>query len=87
MTEVTLDPAVVAQLRDAKEYLRLRDASGRVLGYFLPAEARTREVIFGVKSPHSREELERRYREGAPHARPLEEFWEEMQRKYPDRFQ
>jgi hypothetical protein len=87
MTEVTLDPAVIAQLHDAKEYLKLRDSSGRVLGYFLPADKGSSVAFFGTKSPFSREEVDRRYREGAKDARPLADFWAEMRQKYPDQFQ
>ena len=86
MTEVIVDPSVVVQLHDAKEYLKLRDSSGRVLGYFLPAGKTASEVIVGVKSPFSKEELERRYREEAATARPLADFWAEMRQKYPDQF-
>lgn len=81
MTEVTLDAAAVAQLKDGQEQLKLCDASGHVLGYFWPAQSRSTEVVFGVKSPFSREELERRLREGAATARPLDEILAEFERK------
>jgi hypothetical protein len=84
MTEVTIDQAFADQFRDAKGYLKLRDPSGHVLGYFLPADKAA--VFRGVKSPHSREEIERRYREEAATARPLSDFWSEMKAKYPERF-
>jgi hypothetical protein len=87
MTEVTLDGNTIAQLKDAQEYLKLRDASGQTLGYFLPADLSKLSVIFGVKSAYSREEIERRYREGCETARPLADFWAEMKQKYPDQFQ
>ena len=87
MAEVTLDSGAIAQLKDAQEFLKLRDSTGRVVGYFLPADRASSQVIFGVKSPYSREEIERRYREEAKDARPLSEFWSEMRQKYPDRFQ
>jgi hypothetical protein len=87
MTEVTLDCNTIAQLKDAQEYLKLRDASGRTLGYFLPADRSKLSVIFGVMSPYSRDEIERRYREGSENARPLADFWAEMKQKYPDQFQ
>jgi hypothetical protein len=87
MTDMVLDDGMAAQLQRADKYVRLRDASGRVLGYFLPADPNATVVIYGAKSPHSPEELERRYREGAAKARPLSEFWDEMRQKYPDQFQ
>jgi len=86
MTEVILDAGAIAQLKDAQEQLKLRDESGRVLGYFLPAQGRGNDVIFGVKSPFSREEIERRLRDGAKTARPLSEFFAEMEKKYPGQF-
>jgi hypothetical protein len=78
MTEVTLDAAAIAQLKEGKEQLRLQDESGRVLGYFMPSNR--------SKSPFSREELERRFREGAATAKPLKEWFAEMDKKYPGQF-
>jgi hypothetical protein len=86
MKEVTLDADTIAQLNDGQEQLKLRDESGRVLGYFWPAQSRGNEVIFGVKSPFSREELERRYQEGKDTAKPLKEWFAEMNKKYPGQF-
>ena len=87
MTEVTLDAGAVAQLKEGQEQLKLRDASGRVLGYFWPAQNRSHEVIFGVKSPFARDEIERRLREGAATARPLSEHFAELEKSYPGQFQ
>jgi hypothetical protein len=87
MAEVTLDAGAIAQLKDAHEFFKLRDSSGQVVGYFLPADQVESKIIFGVKSPYSREELERRFREDAKDARPLTEFWSEMRERYPDQFQ
>jgi hypothetical protein len=80
VTEVTLDADAVAQLKNGEQRLKLRDASGRLLGIFVPASEHR-------KSPFSREELERRYREGAATARPLKEWFAEMNEKYPGEFQ
>jgi len=80
MTEVTLGADAVAQLKNGEQRLKLRDASGRVLGYFTPANQ-------GRKSPFSREELERRLREGAATAKPLSEHFAELEKKYPGQFQ
>jgi hypothetical protein len=76
----------MAQLKEAREYLRLRDASGRVVGFFLPVDPATAHVLFGVRSPYTREQVERRFREDAKGARPLSEFWDEMKKKYPEEF-
>ncbi len=85
MNEVVLDPSAIAQIHDAKDYLRLCDARGRVLGYFLPADPATPQVIFGVKSPLTAEERQRRSQESG--GKPLAEFWEDMRQKHPDKFQ
>jgi hypothetical protein len=87
MTELTLDQAAATQLSSANDYLKLRDPAGQVIGYFLPAEPSTPKVIFGVKSPFSREEIERRLRDGRATARPLREIFAEWERKYPGQFQ
>jgi hypothetical protein len=87
MAEVTLNSDAIAQLNDAQEYLKLRDANGRIVGYFLPVDRAKSEVIFGVKSPLSQDEIERRFREDAKTARPLADFWQEMRQKYPEQFQ
>ena len=87
MTEITVDAAVSCVLRDAPGSVKVRDASGMVLGYFLPLDKPQAEVLFGVKSPLSPEERERRAREESRTGRPLSEFWDEMQQKYPDQFQ
>lgn len=74
MTQVPLDDSAIAQLKDAKEQLEVLDAAGKLVGYFTPAKRRN-------KSPFSRAELERRYREGAATARPLSEVLAEFERR------
>ena len=69
------DPNIVARLREVQGRTEIFDSSGRVLGLFVR-----------YKSPYSKEELEHRYREGAATARPLSEFFDEMERKYPGEF-
>ena len=81
MTEITLDAGAIALFKDGQEQLKLRDASGRVVGYFLPVQNRSNEVIFGAKSPFPREEIERRLREGAATARPLNDILAEFEQK------
>ena len=84
MVEVTLDAGMLAQFKKLHDYIKLRDEAGEVIGFFLPADRAAARVIFGVQSPYSREEIERRYREEAKDARPLSEFWDSMRQKYPD---
>jgi len=85
MTEVVLDPPAITQIQQGENYLRIRDAKGRVLGYFVPADPAVKQVVFGVKSPLSAEEREMRSRE--PGGKPLAEFWAEMRQQHPDKFQ
>jgi hypothetical protein len=87
MAELILDQAIATQLSDASGYLKLRDPNGSVIGYFLPAQSASKEAIFSVKSPFSREEIERRLRAGMETARPLSEFFADMEKKYPGQFQ
>jgi hypothetical protein len=86
MTSISMPDITATQLAAAAGPVSVTDSAGRVLGYFLPAQAERTQVIFGAKSPFSREELERRYREGAATARPFGEFLEELKAKYPDKF-
>lgn len=87
MTKVVLqDAQVVAALDSIEQRSELCDASGRVLGFFVPRSAGTTVVYKGAKSPYSREELVRRFRKEAKDAKPLAEFWEDMRKKYPDEF-
>ncbi len=84
MTEVTLDSATISQLHNATEYLKLRNREGRVVGYFMPADPRLSEFVFGVKSPLNDEVREARRDETG--GRTLTEFWQEMRQKHPDKF-
>ena len=84
MTEVTLDQNAISQLGTAEDYLQLRDAQGHVLGYFVPMQSSSPQVLSGAKSRISPEEAERRFREEP--TRPLSEFWTEMRQKHPEKF-
>jgi hypothetical protein len=86
MTHIAIPDSTATELAAAETPVSLRDSSGRVLGVFLPARTEEPTIIFGVKSPFSPEELERRYREGAKDARPLSEFLAELKAKHPDQF-
>lgn len=87
MTRVVMnDDRVVAALDAIPQRAEICDASGRVLGYFVPSSA---PLVFyrGIRSPLSAEERERLIREGEATARPLPEFWEAMKKKHPDEFE
>jgi hypothetical protein len=86
MTHIAIPDSTAMELAAVERPVSLKDSSGRVLGVFLPAQTEEPTIIYGVKSPFSREEIERRYREGAKNARPLAEFLDEMRQKYPDQF-
>ena len=77
MVRVTIDEAVRSQLGDLSSFIELCDASGRVLGYFTPAEDRAQ--YDGVDSPEDDNELDRRSREESE--RPLDEILRDLQRR------
>lgn len=88
MTKVVLnDAAIVAALDAIENRSQLCDASGRVLGYFV-SQSCDRPISYrGVKSPLTTEERERILREEAGKGKTLAEFWDEMRRKHPEKFQ
>jgi hypothetical protein len=79
------DPAVVAKFDAVEGRSEIFDSSGRALGLFVRYHTRD-GVTFGAKSSFSKKEIERRYREGTATARPLSEFFDEMERRYPGEF-
>lgn len=88
MTKVVLkDAAVVAALDAIENRSQLCDDTGRVLGYFVPQGCDRPISYRGVKSPLTPEERERILREEAGKGKTLAEFWEEMRRKHPEKFQ
>jgi len=84
MTRVVVeDERLIAALSATPQRAELCDPSGRVLGYYVPTSAGN--VFYrGVKSPLSPEERERLLKEEGPTARPLSEFFDKLQNKYPD---
>ena len=86
MTRIAMPDTTATELSAASGPVSLTDSSGRVLGYFLPALEEKTQIIYGAKSPFSREEIERRYQEGAASARPFSEFLGELKAKYPHEF-
>jgi len=72
MPAVINDPATLETLRQARKMLELRDATGTVLGYFVP-ECTIPKI--------SDEELERRKREGG--GRPLKDILSDLEKRKP----
>jgi hypothetical protein len=88
MTKVVVeDAAVVAALESIANRSELCDSTGRVLGYFVPGTVDRTIYYKGMKSPYSREELDRRIREETKNSKTLAEFWEDMRKKHPEKFQ
>jgi len=88
MTKVVLkDAQMVATLDAIQQRSEICDSDGRVLGYYVPSEIAMRASKRQVQSPYSKEELDRRFREEAKDAKTLAEFWEDMRRKHPEKFQ
>jgi hypothetical protein len=87
MTRVVVeDDRVIAALHAVSRQSEICDASGQLLGYFVPKSAAS--VFYKrLPPPLTTEERERLIREEGPTARPLSEFWADMKKKYPDEFQ
>lgn len=87
MTKVVLqDSETLAAFDALHQRAEICDPAGRVLGYYVPRDLQPK-YYKGAKSPYSKEELDRRLREEVKDAKPLSEFWEDMRKKYPDKFQ
>jgi hypothetical protein len=56
MTRLTFDPATLATLRSVSEPVEVCDETGQLLGYYHPLS----QANGSLRSPFSREELERR---------------------------
>lgn len=74
MTRVTLDNETVGKLHDLRENLEVCDASGRLLGYFVPTEDTA--MYAEVDARVSDEELDRR--EAEEEGRPLAEILKDL---------
>ena len=81
------DPTMVAQFNAAQGRTEICDPSGRVLGLFVPTSVQPGVFYRGAKSPYSKEELDRIYREEAKDAKPLSELWKKLREKYPHEFE
>jgi hypothetical protein len=74
MTEITLDNATLAKLRNLQENLELHDEAGRLLGYFVPAEDKA--TYDEVDAQVSDAELDRREAEEV--GRPLADILRDL---------
>ena len=72
MTRIIVDSDTQARLDGLNELLEICDESGRTLGYFHPAGRASEDGTEQIKSPLSREELERRRQERT--GRPLSDI-------------
>jgi len=74
MTQVTIDSATAAKLKDVHEKVELRDEAGRIVGHFMPGPPR--DADGRIASPISDEEWERRVNE--PGGRSLPEILSDL---------
>jgi hypothetical protein len=78
MNEVTVDAALRARLNNLDDLLTIRDEAGQILGYFHPVIESATSDKEAVRSPVSREELDRRRSQRT--GRPLAEILDELNR-------
>jgi len=78
MVRVTIDSATLAKLHNLDSYLEFCDASGRLIGHFLPATERS--IYEGVDSPTPLEEINRRLREETE--RPLADILRDLENRH-----
>ena len=78
MNEVTVDAALRARLNNLDDLLKVRDESGRILGYFHPVIEPAVSEERAIQSPFSSEELDRR--RGQRTGRSLAEILDELNR-------
>jgi hypothetical protein len=84
MTPVVLPEIATSKLTDLDGPVSISDASGRVLGTFVPGVIYDPEVYRRNPSPLTPDERKRRLEAGG--GKTLAEFWDEMKQKYPDEF-
>lgn len=84
MTQIALPENAASMLAAAAGPVSVTDAAGHVLGTFIPASSEQAAPVRKVKSPFTREEIERRVqrlRDGTVGARPLSEVLAEFERR------
>jgi hypothetical protein len=77
MSHITADEALKARLDGLTKPLEVRDESGRVIGQFVPADARVIVLLASDNCPYSDEELREMYDDRRP-GMPLKEFWKSL---------
>jgi hypothetical protein len=80
MRRLTLDPMLMERLNGLTEHIELCDETGQTVGHFLPTSV-YEDLFFAAlasESPHSKEELRRRYNETG--GRSLAEIWKSLGR-------
>lgn len=82
MTQIPLPENAASTLAALEGPVSLTDASGRVLGTFIPFDA---ELYARNSSPLTPEERQRRRQSRG--GMTLPEFWSEMRQRYPDEFE
>ena len=78
MNRVVLDQSLRSKLNNLDSQLELCDESGRVVGYFVPAEEHHRLLYDWAQSQFTDEELERARQEPG---RTLSEIWARLGQK------
>lgn len=76
MTRLIIDSGTVAKLNDLSEPLELCDSTGRLLGYFTPAEDKS---LYGKHEPPPLSEEEWQRRENEPGGRSLSEILRDLE--------
>ena len=76
MTQIVLPDAALSQLAGLPGPASICDASGQILGTYIPQVAHDAELYAQNPCPLSAEELERRRKEKG--GKPLTQFWKEM---------
>jgi hypothetical protein len=79
MTQLQVDPTLQQKLGDAAQPIVICDASGKVIGHFLPEEYYKDLLYASYQLPLSDEELARRREEVGGCT--LQEIWQKLDRK------
>ncbi len=76
---VITDPSLAAQFRFSTPEAQVVDASGRVIGRFIPEEPLPQPPYDGIKSPYTVEQLDAFEKEEG--GKSLAEIWQSLGRK------
>ncbi len=84
MTHLTADSAMLAVLSQAKELAEIRDASGKIIGYFAPVSAKDPQRQAQAAARLDRADLERRWATERGQGRTTREVFEHLLSLTPD---